>query len=224
MEYIENDYMYLKLSKIRNLVNIIIFIAIILYTLYFFRPRTAFYLSTIIETIIVFAITFIATTVFKFSNKKIFKLIGIYLLLVAIFKFDVLVYLIAFWGEKEILQCLDLKPIAICTVLESVYCFIVIGYVKPVYLNIKLIVCFLTLLSLISIFFCDMSVFWVVSTVLLLIILYLLRNFKLFKNNLLNYLKLFVLINLSLVVLDILSYSLSLESLVLLGDILKISV
>ncbi|PWX17508.1 sensor histidine kinase, partial [Clostridium perfringens] len=65
MEYIENDYMYLKLSKIRNLVNIIIFIAIILYTVYFFRPRTAFYLSTIIETIIVFAITFIATTVFK---------------------------------------------------------------------------------------------------------------------------------------------------------------
>ena len=220
MEYIENDYMYLKLSKIRNLVNIIIFIAIILYTVYFFRPRTAFYLSTIIETIIVFTITFIATTVFKFSNKKIFKLIGIYLLLVAIFKFDVLVYLISFWGEKEILQCLDLKPIAICTVLESVYCFIVIGYVKPVYLNIKLIVCFLTLLSLISIFFCDMSVFWVVSTVLLLIILYLLRNFKL----LLNYLKLFVLINLSLVVLDILSYSLSLESLVLLGDILKISI
>ncbi len=36
IEYIENDYMYLKLSKIRNLVNIIIFIAIILYTLYFF--------------------------------------------------------------------------------------------------------------------------------------------------------------------------------------------
>ena len=202
MEYIENDYMYLKLSKIRNLVNSIIFIAIILYTLYFFNPRTALYLSTIIETIVVFAITFIATTVFKFSNKKIFKLIGIYLLLVAMFKFDILVYLIAFWGEKEILQCLNLKPIAICTVLESVYCFIIIAYVKSIDLTIKLIVCFLTLVSLISIFFYNMSVFLVVSTVLLL----------------------FVLINLSLIVLDILSYSLGLESLILLGDILKISI
>ena len=199
MEYIENDYMYLKLSKIRNLVNSIIFIAIILYTLYFFNPRTALYLSTIIETIVVFAITFIATTVFKFSNKKIFKLIGIYLLLVAMFKFDILVYLIAFWGEKEILQCLNLKPIAICTVLESVYCFMIIAYVKSIDLTIKLIVCFLTLVSLISIFFYDMSVFLVVSTVLLLI-------------------------NLSLIVLDILSYSLGLESLILLGDILKISI
>lgn len=66
--------------------------------------------------------------------------------------------------------------------------------------------------------------FLVVSTVLLLIILYLLRSFKLFKNDLLNYLKLFVLINLSLIVLDILSYSLGLESLILLGDILKISI
>ena len=69
-----------------------------------------------------------------------------------------------------------------------------------------------------------MSVFLLVSTVLLLIILYLLRSFKLFKNDLLNYLKLFVLINLSLIVLDILSYSLGLESLILLGDILKISI
>ncbi|ELP5177431.1 sensor histidine kinase, partial [Clostridium perfringens] len=206
MEYIENDYMYLKLSKIRNLVNIIIFIAIILYTVYFFNPRTALYLSTIIETILVFTITFIATTVFKFSNKKIFKLISIYLLLVAIFKFDILVYLIAFWSEKEIIQCLDLKPVAICTVLESVYCFMIIAYVKSVDLNIKLIVCFFSIVSLISIFFYDISVFWGISTVLLLIILCLLRNFKLFKNNLLNYLKLFVLINLSIVVLDILSY------------------
>ena len=72
--------------------------------------------------------------------------------------------------------------------------------------------------------FYDISVFWGVSTVLLLIILYPLRSFKLFKNNLLNYLKLFVLINLSLIVLDILSYSLGLESLILLGDILKISI
>ena len=95
---------------------------------------------------------------------------------------------------------------------------------KAIDLNIKLIVCFLTLLSLISIFFYNMSVFLIVSTVLLLIILYLLRNFKLFKNDLLNYLKLFVLINLSLIVLDILSYRLGLESLILLGDILKISI
>ena len=224
MEYIENDYMYLKLSKIRNLVKIIIFIAIILYTVYFFRPRTALYLSTIIETILVFAITFIATNVFKFSNKKIFKLISIYLLLVAIFKFNILVYLIAFWKEKEILECLKLKSVAICTVLESVYCFMIIAYVKAIDLNIKLIVWFFTLMSLISVFFYDISAFWVLSTILLLAILYLLRSFKIFKNNLINYLKLFVLINLSLMLLDFLSYNLGLESLIILGDILKISI
>ncbi|EOU1939668.1 sensor histidine kinase, partial [Clostridium perfringens] len=72
MSDIENDYMYLKLSKVKNLINIILVIATILYIVYFFRPLTAFYLPIIIETILVFSITFIATTVFKFSNKKIF--------------------------------------------------------------------------------------------------------------------------------------------------------
>ncbi len=128
-----------------------------------------------------FAITFIATTVFKFSNKKIFKLIGIYLLLVAMFKFDILVYLIAFWGEKEILQCLNLKPIAICTVLEKCILLYDNSICKVNRFNYKINCLFLTLVSLISIFFYDMSVFLVVSTVLLLIILYLLRSFKLFK-------------------------------------------
>ena len=223
LECIENDYMYLKLSKVRNLINVFILLAVILYTAYFFNPRTALYLSTIVETILVFAITFIATTVFKFSNKKIFKLMSICLLLVAILRFNTLVYLIAFWGEKEILECLNLKSIAICIVLEIIYCFMIIAYVKVIDLNIKLIVCFLTLVSLISIFFYDISAFWIVSTILLLLILYISRSFKILKNNLLNYLKLFVLINLSLILLDFLSYSFGLESLVLLGDILKIS-
>ena len=105
---IENDYMYLKLSKVKNLINIILVIATILYIVYFFRPLTAFYLPIIIETILVFSITFIATTVFKFSNKKIFKLISMYLLLIAILKFISLVYLMFFFGEKEIIQCLNL--------------------------------------------------------------------------------------------------------------------
>lgn len=223
MEYIENDYMYLKLSKVRNLINVFILLAVILYTSYFFNPHTALYLSTIVETILVFAITFIATTVFKFSNKKIFKLMSICLLIVAILRFNTLVYLIAFWGEKEILECLNLKSIAICIVLESIYCFMIIEYVKAIDLNIKLIVCFLTLVSLISIFFYDISAFLIVSTILLLLILYILRSFKILKNNLLNYLKLFVLINLSLILLDSLAYIFGLESLVLLGDILKIS-
>lgn len=223
MEYIENDYMYLKLSKVRNLINVFILLAVILYASYFFNPHTALYLSTIVETILVFAITFIATTVFKFSNKKIFKLMSICLLIVAILRFNTLVYLIAFWGEKEILECLNLKSIAICIVLESIYCFMIIEYVKAIDLNIKLIVCFLTLVSLISIFFYDISAFLIVSTILLLLILYILRSFKILKNNLLNYLKLFVLINLSLILLDSLAYIFGLESLVLLGDILKIS-
>ena len=219
---IENDYMYLKLSKVKNLINIILVITTILYIAYFFRPLTAFYLPIIIETILVFSITFIATTVFKFSNKKIFKLISMYLLLIAILKFISLVYLMFFFGEKEIIQCLNLKILAICNVLESIYCFMIIVYVKYVNLNMKLIVVFFTIISLVSICLFDVIVFGVISTVLLLLILYLLKDFKLFKNNLLNYLKLFIIVNLSLVLIYALVYIFNLEALLLLIYILKI--
>lgn len=219
---IENDYMYLKLSKVKNLINIILVIATILCIAYFFRPLTAFYLPIIIETILVFSITFIATTVFKFSNKKIFKLISMYLLLIAILKFISLVYLMFFFGEKEIIQCLNLKILAICNVLESIYCFMIIVYVKYVNLNMKLIVVFFTIISLVSICLFDVIVFGVISTVLLLLILYLLKDFKIFKNNLLNYLKLFIIINLSLVLIYALVYIFNLEALLLLIYILKI--
>ena len=219
---IENDYMYLKLSKVKNLINIILVITTILYIAYFFRPLTAFYLPIIIETILVFSITFIATTVFKFSNKKIFKLISMYLLLIAILKFISLVYLMFFFGEKEIIQCLNLKILAICNVLESIYCFMIIVYVKYVNLNMKLIVVFFTIISLVSICLFDVIVFGVISTVLLLLILYLLKDFKIFKNNLLNYLKLFIIINLSLVLIYALVYIFNLEALLLLIYILKI--
>lgn len=219
---IENDYMYLKLSKVKNLINIILVIATILYIVYFFRPLTAFYLPIIIETILVFSITFIATTVFKFSNKKIFKLISMYLLLIAILKFISLVYLMFFFGEKEIIQCLNLKILAICNVLESIYCFMIIVYVKYVNLNMKLIVVFFTIISLVSICLFDVIVFGVISTVLLLLILYLLKDFKLFKNNLLNYLKLFIIVNLSLVLIYALVYIFNLEALLLLIYVLKI--
>ena len=222
MSDIENDYMYLKLSKVKNLINIILVIATILYIAYFFRPLTAFYLPIIIETILVFSITFIATTVFKFSNKKIFKLISMYLLLIAILKFISLVYLMFFFGEKEIIQCLNLKILAICNVLESIYCFMIIVYVKYVNLNMKLIVVFFTIISLVSICLFDVIVFGVISTVLLLLILYLLKDFKIFKNNLLNYLKLFIIINLSLVLIYALVYIFNLEALLLLIYILKI--
>ena len=222
MSDIENDYMYLKLSKVKNLINIILVIATILYIVYFFRPLTAFYLPIIIETILVFSITFIATTVFKFSNKKIFKLISMYLLLIAILKFISLVYLMFFFGEKEIIQCLNLKILAICNVLESIYCFMIIVYVKYVNLNMKLIVIFFTIISLVSICLFDVIVFGVISTVLLLLILYLLKDFKIFKNNLLNYLKLFIIINLSLVLIYALVYIFNLEALLLLIYVLKI--
>ncbi|EOU2026423.1 HAMP domain-containing histidine kinase, partial [Clostridium perfringens] len=166
--------------------------------------------------------TFIATTVFKFSNKKIFKLISMYLLLIAILKFISLVYLMFFFGEKEIIQCLNLKILAICNVLESIYCFMIIVYVKYVNLNMKLIVVFFTIISLVSICLFDVIVFGVISTVLLLLILYLLKDFKLFKNNLLNYLKLFIIVNLSLVLIYALVYIFNLEALLLLIYVLKI--
>ncbi|TPE21950.1 sensor histidine kinase [Clostridium perfringens] len=222
MECIENDYMYLKLSKVRNLISVFILLAIILYTVYFFSPHIAISLSKGIETVLIFAITFIATTIFKFSNKKIFKLISICLLLVALLRFNTLIYLIASFEEKEILEYLTLKPISICMVLESIYCFMVIAYVKAIDLNIKVTVWFFTVISLISVFLDSIYVFWIFSIWLLSIILYVLRDFKLCKNNFLNHLKLLVLMNLGLVVLDFLTYKLKLEMVILLNDILKI--
>ena len=183
MECIENDYMYLKLSKVRNLISVFILLAIILYTVYFFSPHIAISLSKGIETVLIFAITFIATTIFKFSNKKIFKLISICLLLVALLRFNTLIYLIASFEDKEILEYLTLKPISICMVLESIYCFMVIAYVKAIDLNIKLTVWFFTVISLISVFLDSIYVFWIFSIWLLSIILYVLRDFKLCKNN-----------------------------------------
>ncbi|EOU1858059.1 sensor histidine kinase, partial [Clostridium perfringens] len=127
-----------------------------------------------------------------------------------------------FFGEKEIIQCLNLKILAICNVLESIYCFMIIVYVKYVNLNMKLIVVFFTIISLVSICLFDVIVFGVISTVLLLLILYLLKDFKLFKNNLLNYLKLFIIVNLSLVLIYALVYIFNLEALLLLIYVLKI--
>lgn len=222
MECIENDYMYLKLSKVRKLISIFIWVTIILYTVYFFSPHIAINLSKGIETVLIFAITFIATTIFKFSNKKIFKLISICLLIVALLRFNTLIYLIAYFEEKEILEYLTLKPISLCIVLESIYCFMVIAYVKVIDLNIKITVCFFTVISLISVFLDNIYVFWIFSILLFSIILYVLRDFKLCKNNSLNHLKLLVLTNLVLIVLDFLTYRLGLEIIILLNYIMKI--
>ncbi|HII4498203.1 TPA: sensor histidine kinase [Clostridium perfringens] len=222
MECIENDYMYLKLSKVRKLISIFIWVTIILYTVYFFSPHIAINLSKGIETVLIFAITFIATTIFKFSNKKIFKLISICLLIVALLRFNTLIYLIAYFEEKEILEYLTLKPISLCIVLESIYCFMVIAYVKAIDLNIKITVCFFTVISLISVFLDNIYVFWMFSILLFSIILYVLRDFKLCKNNSLNHLKLLVLTNLVLIVLDFLTYRLGLEIIILLNYIMKI--
>ena len=222
MECIENDYMYLKLSKVRKLISIFIWVTIILYTVYFFSPHIAINLSKGIETVLIFAITFIATTIFKFSNKKIFKLISICLLIVALLRFNTLIYLIAYFEEKEILEYLTLKPISLCIVLESIYCFMVIAYVKAIDSNIKITVCFFTVISLISVFLDNIYVFWIFSILLFSIILYVLRDFKLCKNNSLNHLKLLVLTNLVLIVLDFLTYRLGLEIIILLNYIMKI--
>ncbi len=222
MECIENDYMYLKLSKVRKVISIFIWVTIILYTVYFFSPHIAINLSKGIETVLIFAITFIATTIFKFSNKKIFKLISICLLIVALLRFNTLIYLIAYFEEKEILEYLTLKPISLCIVLESIYCFMVIAYVKAIDLNIKITICFFTVISLISVFLDNIYVFWIFSILLFSIILYVLRDFKLCKNNSLNHLKLLVLTNLVLIVLDFLTYRLGLEIIILLNYIMKI--
>lgn len=222
MESIENDYMYLKLSKVSNLINIFILIMVILCIAYLFNPYTAINLSTIVETVLMFAITFIATTVFKFSNKRIFRLISVCLLFVALLKFNTLIYLVVSFGEREILELVKLKSVYICVVLESIYCFLVIAYVKKINFKTKVIVYFFTSIVFISIYLGNMYIFWGTSTILFSVILYVIRDSKLYEKNLLNHLKLLVIINLLLIVSDFFTYKFSLEILVFLNDILKI--
>ncbi|ELC8441882.1 HAMP domain-containing histidine kinase [Clostridium perfringens] len=222
MECMGNDYMYLKLSKARSLINIFIVIIFLLCTLYLLNPYAAIDLATIIETILMFAITFIATTVFKFSNKKIFRLISICLLIIAISKFNTLIELVISLDDYEILEYTKLKSVSVCVILESIYCFLVIAYVKNIESKIKKIIYFLAGISFVSIFFNNMYIFWSISIGLLSMILYVLRNFKLYENNLLNHLKLLVLTNFLLIILDFLTYRFSLEFLLLINDILKI--
>lgn len=222
MESIENDYMYLKISKVSNLINIFILIIVILCIAYLFNPYTAINLSTIVETVLMFAITFIATTVFKFSNKRIFRLISICLLFVALLKFNTLIYLVVSFGEREILELVKLKSVYICVVLESIYCFLVIAYVKRISFKTKVIVYLFTSIVFISIYLGNMYIFWGTSIILFSVILYVIRDSKLYENNLLNHLKLLVIINLLLIVSDFFTYKFSLEILVFLNDILKI--
>lgn len=222
MECIENDYMYLDLRKTCNLINIFVGIVIILCTAYIFNPYTAINLSTLIETILMFAITFIATTVFKFSNKKVFRLISICLLFIALLKFKILMYLIISFGQAEILKCVGSKSFYICIILESIYCFLVIAYVKKIDIKTKMVIYFFTSIAFISVFFNNMYISGMLSIALFSIILYVLRNFKLYKKNLLNHLKLLVLMNLVLVILEFFIYRFNLGVLVLLNDILKI--
>ncbi|MDZ4991758.1 sensor histidine kinase [Clostridium perfringens] len=222
MEYMGNDYMYLKLSKARSLINIFIGIIFILCTLYLFNPYDAINISTIIETVLIFAITFIATTVFKFSNNKIFKLISICLLIIALLNFNTLIHLTISFREYEMLEYTKLKSVSVCVILEIIYCFLVIAYVKNIESKVKKIIYFLTGIAFVSIFFDNMYIFWSISIGLLSIILYVLRNFKLYEKKLLNHLKLLVLINILLIILDFLTYSFSLEFLLLINDILKI--
>lgn len=222
MECIENDYMYLDLRKTYNLINIFVGIIIILCTAYIFNPYTAINLSTLIETILMFAITFIDTTILKFSNKKIFRLISICLLFVALLKFNILMCLIISFGEIEILKYLGLKSFYICIILESIYCFLVIAYVKKIDIKTKMVIYFFTLIAFISVFFNNMYISGMISIAFFSIILYVLRDFKLYEKNLLNHLKLLVLMNLVLVILEFFTYRFNLEVLVLLSDILKI--
>lgn len=222
MEYMGNEYMYLKLSKAHSLINIFIGIIFFLCTLYLFDPYAAIEISTIVETILMFAITFIATTVFKFSNKKLFRLISICLLIIALLKFNTLIHLIISFSEYGMLEYTKLKSVSVCIILESIYCFLVIVYVKNIESKIKKIIYFFGVIAFVSIIFENMHIFWSISIVLLSMILYVLRNFKLYEKNLLNHLKLLVLINFLLIVLDFLTYSFSLDFLLLINDILKI--
>ncbi|HHD2781486.1 TPA: sensor histidine kinase, partial [Clostridium perfringens] len=140
MECIENDYMNLDLRKTYNLINIFIGIIIILCTAYIFNPYTAINLSKLVETVLMFTITFITTTIFKFSNKKIFILMSICLLFLALLKFKILIGLIIYFGERQILEYINFKSVYICVILEIIYCFLVIDYIKKVEIKTKLVI------------------------------------------------------------------------------------
>lgn len=222
MECIENDYMYLDLRKTYNLINIFIGIIIILCTAYIFNPYTAINLSKLVETVLMFTITFIATTVFKFSNKKIFILMNICLLFVALLKFKILMGLIIYFGERQMLQYINFKSLSICIILESIYCFLVIDHAKKVEIKTKLVIYLFALIAFIAAFLNYMYFFGITSIALFSMILYVLRDFKIYEKKMLNNLKLLILMNLIFTILNFFIYRFSLEILVLLNNILKI--
>lgn len=224
MDYIQYKYMYLKWNKTRNLIKSFFIINIILIIVYIFNPYVALNLSTVIETVLIFAITFISTSILKFSNRYRFKIISFCLLTIALLKFSTLVYLLASCSETKILESIQLQGVSIALILESIYCFIIVAYNKrPRKLNV-VIIGFMGLIAFISSFLSNIYIFFGITTILFTIILFQFRDFKLIIDKSINYLKLLVILNILVIFLDLITFHFEIRGLLLISDIIKIFV
>lgn len=224
LDYSENEYMYIKYDKVNKLMKIFICIKFFLIVTYFSNPYIALNLSTVIETILIFTITFIATSVFKFSRKFKYKIISFFLLIVALLKFSTLIYLVVECCESQVIEYVKLKSIAMYLILESIYCFILVVYVKKAKFINTIGIYIIALIAILSSMVKNIYIFWIMSLLLFIVILFQFSSFKLIKDKSINHIKLLVILNIISVILDILTFKFGVVWLLFINDIIKIFV
>lgn len=224
LDYSENEYMYIKYDKVNKLMKIFICIKFFLIVTYFSNPYIALNLSTVIETILIFTITFIATSVFKFSRKFEYKIISFFLLIVALLKFSTLIYLVVECCESQVIEYVKLKSIAMYLILESIYCFILVVYVKKAKFINTIGIYIIALIAILSSMVKNIYIFWIMSLLLFIVILFQFSSFKLIKDKSINHIKLLVILNIISVILDILTFKFGVVWLLFINDIIKIFV
>lgn len=222
MNYNE-EYMYLRFDKALENKSKFLIMYLGLILIYFFNPYIAVNISTLIETALIFAITFIVTTVFKFSNKKLFKIMSILLLLLSLFKFGTLAYLVIGCCVDSMLEYVKLRSVAASLILESIYALLLIINVKKIRFMRKRKIFLLSFFACVSLVSNDIYIFWISSIILISIILYEVKNFELIKSKSINHLKVLLLVNLIIIILDLITFTLDIVWILLYTDILKIS-
>ncbi len=221
MEYFE-EYIYLKLDKVLEFKNRFLIMCLCLVFIYLLNPYVALNISTLIETILIFTIMFVVTTIFKFSDKNIFKVIILLLLIIALLKFYTLIYLVLGHYKDNMIEYVKLKSVAISLILESIYSlFLVVSFKRREFIK-KWKIFSIILIGLVCLFIRDIYMFWGASIFFIIIILLEIKDIKLVKNKFLNHVKILLLTNLLLIILDFLTFTSGFTWILLITDILKI--
>ncbi len=222
MEYFE-EYIYVKFEKVLEFKKRFFIMCLGLIFIYVLDPYVAINISTLIETILIFTIMFIATTIFKFSNKNIFKVIILLLLIVALLKFYTLTYLVLGVYEDTMIEYVKIKSVYISLILESIYSLFLIVSMKRKEIIKMWKIYFVIFIGIICLLVDDIYMFWGGALFLILVILLEIRDIELVKNKFLNHIKILLITNLLLIILDFFTFISGFVWILLITDILKIA-